>query len=75
MIIKAKSYFATPFLQMSFSGILSLSHPRASIARPGDLRIFGSSPAMTEERKSAREWQRKEKQARKWQQKEKGKNP
>jgi len=30
---------------------------------------------MTEERKSAREWQRKEKQARKWQQKEKGKNP
>ena len=49
------------FLQMSFPGILSLSHPRASIARPGDLRIFGSSPAMTEERKSAREWQRKEK--------------
>ena len=37
MIIKAKSYFATPFLQMSFPGILSLSHPRASIARPGDL--------------------------------------
>ena len=37
--------------------------------------IAGSSPAMTEERKSAREWQRKEKQARKWQQKEKGKNP
>ena len=64
MIIKAKSYFATPFLQMSFPGflpschsrafsllsfpgILPLSHPRASIARPGDLRIFGSSPNMT----------------------------
>jgi len=65
MIIKAKSYFATPFLQMSFPGILSLSHPRASIARPGDLLDCRVKPGndrgkkkrtgMTGERKSARE--------------------
>jgi len=71
MIIKAKSYFATPFLQMSFSGILSLSHPRASIARPGDLLDCRVKPGndggkkkctgMAEERKTSTEMATKRK--------------